>query len=439
MSTATVIEPPPRMREAVKESAATLPLADSPRLRLDFLDGLRGLAAFYVTIHHTVQLYMTERATPAPRWFAAYPYLIMGEYAVVMFIVLSGFCLMLPVARSEDGKLRGAFGGYMKRRAKRILPVYYVSLVVSLLLIAFVPGFARGDGEFWGLAFPAFDLKVILSHVFMLHALRPDTINAINPPMWSLGVEWLNYFLFPLLLLPVWRRLGNVALVVLATILSFTPYALWVVLNNPRGIVHNLGAVLHPADAGVNAGWYTLTWAHPWYMAMFAIGMAGAAMQYSSRRTRLDQRLLNLALHPVTTALATAFFALQFIPNTSLAHLPKPLRLIANVHNQRVPMDFIMGGLMILVILHCSHTTRPGAMWRALLQWRPALWLGSVSYSLYLFHVPVLVLLHRGLEAMHLSAYARLAALVGVGIPLTLLTAALSYRFLEKPMLSTGK
>src|SRR5690348_4264344 len=97
--------------------ASALPLA--PRVRLDFLDGLRGVAAFYVTVHHTVQLYMTDKADPPSRWFGLYPYLIMGEYAVVMFIVLSGFCLMLPVARTEDGQLRGAFSGYMRRRMKR--------------------------------------------------------------------------------------------------------------------------------------------------------------------------------------------------------------------------------------------------------------------------------------------------------------------------------
>ena len=44
------------------QDIAAAPSAAPARLRLDFLDGLRGLAAFYVVIHHSAQLYMTEKA-----------------------------------------------------------------------------------------------------------------------------------------------------------------------------------------------------------------------------------------------------------------------------------------------------------------------------------------------------------------------------------------
>lgn len=63
-----------------------------------------------------------------------------GHSAVATFIVLSGFSLMLPIARSSEETLKGGMLGYLKRRSLRILPPYYVALGLSLLLIALVPG-----------------------------------------------------------------------------------------------------------------------------------------------------------------------------------------------------------------------------------------------------------------------------------------------------------
>src|SRR5581483_5580771 len=78
-----------------------------------------------------------------------------GHDAVAVFIVLSGYCLMLPVVRG-GGELAGGFAGYISRRARRILPPYYVTLVVSLLLIWSVPALQRPSGTTWDDSLPAF-------------------------------------------------------------------------------------------------------------------------------------------------------------------------------------------------------------------------------------------------------------------------------------------
>ncbi len=59
-------------------------------------------------------------------------WLSWGQVAVDVFIVLSGYCLMLPVARA-GGALRGGPVGYMKRRARRILPPMLASLGVAMV------------------------------------------------------------------------------------------------------------------------------------------------------------------------------------------------------------------------------------------------------------------------------------------------------------------
>src|SRR4051812_10624228 len=93
--------------------------------RFDFLDGLRGLAALYVVLHHASQ------DVPAPMlrgWAAAARFLLRhGHFAVAVFIVLSGYCLMRPVARDASRQIRGGTLAYLRRRAWRILPPYYAA------------------------------------------------------------------------------------------------------------------------------------------------------------------------------------------------------------------------------------------------------------------------------------------------------------------------
>src|SRR4051812_41118914 len=79
-----------------------------------------------------------------------------GHEAVAIFIVLSGYCLMLPVARRGESQLKGGFGSYLGRRAFRILPPYFAALGLSLLLIASSATLRRASGTIWDDSLPAF-------------------------------------------------------------------------------------------------------------------------------------------------------------------------------------------------------------------------------------------------------------------------------------------
>jgi len=91
--------------EVLPAVSIALPANAPPgRVRLAFLDGLRGLSALYVTLFHL--------GAPAglPLGISlAWEWTHFGRSAVGVFIVLSGYSLMLPVARSADGRLRGGF------------------------------------------------------------------------------------------------------------------------------------------------------------------------------------------------------------------------------------------------------------------------------------------------------------------------------------------
>lgn len=99
------------------------------RFRLEYLDGLRGLAALYVVAHH-VGIHVSFMKLESPIARCLWRIFDAGSLAVTVFIALSGYCLMLPVVRRVDGSLPGGFLKYIGRRAKRILPPYYLAILV---------------------------------------------------------------------------------------------------------------------------------------------------------------------------------------------------------------------------------------------------------------------------------------------------------------------
>ena len=116
-----------------------------PRARFDYLDSLRALAALTVVVLHAVQQYglgLDDWGVASVRgWLGAgavdagivlaYERLVRWAFfAVQVFIIISGFSLMITVARSPDGRLGGGLRDFFARRARRILPPYYAALAL---------------------------------------------------------------------------------------------------------------------------------------------------------------------------------------------------------------------------------------------------------------------------------------------------------------------
>ncbi|MFL5860483.1 MAG: acyltransferase family protein, partial [Solirubrobacteraceae bacterium] len=100
------------------------------RQRLAGLDGIRGLAALYVVVNHVfLRAFPGYPAVHAPFWAG---WFIYGRFAVVVFIVLSGFSLGLSPAR-RGWRLQG-ISEFARRRARRILPAYWAALAFCLVV-----------------------------------------------------------------------------------------------------------------------------------------------------------------------------------------------------------------------------------------------------------------------------------------------------------------
>lgn len=175
--------------------------AATPALpHLKFIDGLRGAAALYVVLHHSCNLSFIGVTEPKGLFFLSW-----GHAAVTVFIAISGYCLALPVVRSNL-RLKGGAMRFYRKRARRILPPYYAALAMGIMLFVFVwtPSGAR-----IGLLSQPLIERALLTHLLMVHNWSPSLAYMFDGPLWSVAMEMQIYLLFPLMVV-VWRRFGTI-------------------------------------------------------------------------------------------------------------------------------------------------------------------------------------------------------------------------------------
>jgi len=362
-------------------------------LHLPYLDGLRAAASLYVVAFHA--MFGFSRASMTGRWRFLRPVFAYGHEAVAIFIVLSGYCLMLPALQRAPA-LTAPFGKFMRRRALRILPPYFAALGVSLALIGAVPRLRIASGTTWDDSLPAFDTGAIASHLLLVHNWFPEWKVQINGPLWSVATEWQIYFCFPLLLLPAWRRFGAVAALAVAAAAAYVPLLLFPVA----------------ADAAVS-----------WYLLLFAFGMAAAALGFSKEPAplRVGQRV---PWGVVSCVLWVACVILSLAAARVWFHV-KPLA------------DVLVGLAAATLLVHLANRweNRRGGLLLRLLESRTFVTLGGFSYSLYLTHLPVLALCKLAIDSFRLTPLVAAFTLLGVGGATSIVFAYAFYQLVERPSL----
>ncbi len=383
----------------------------APALHINFLDGLRGLAALYVVFFHFLDMDRDGLA----HWQLRLASLAQaGHSSVTLFIVLSGFSLMLPVARAADGTLKGGTAGFLKRRARRILPPYYAALALSLLGLLLTPAglaFLRGARDPLFLA--ELSAPAILTHLLLLHNLGTAWGHKINQALWSVATEWQIYFVLPFVLLPVWRRLGPWAMAAAGLALGVAPVVL-VAVNFP----------LIPEAI--------------WYIGSFALGAAGAVWAWRGlaeaplRPGLRRAALLGLAGGAVLYVLASKYVA---PPHTLVVDAGRS-------YLNGVLKDYLLSAMIACVLVYGTLARDLAASWRfaafRLLETRPLRTLGAFSYSLYLTHCVVLSQADGWIAARHVGPQEGFVLKAALGIPLAVACAYLFHLACEKPFMVTS-
>jgi peptidoglycan/LPS O-acetylase OafA/YrhL len=346
------------------------------RTRTAGLDGLRGLAALYVVLFHCWLLTFSGfPANHSPWWLG---WLLYGHLAVVFFFVLSGFSLGIPSA--GNGWRLGGIRRFARRRAWRILPAYWAALAFSLVIAwAVIPQPHSGPPT----------ARTLLVYGPLLQDLLRAPVP--NGAFWSIGVEAVLYLLFPLLLL-IRRRAG--AVVVLAAVTA------------PVVAV----GLLRPTGSPVNQ----LTGLTPLFIPLFAMGVVGAGVVAADERTR---RLP----WQWCAALAAAPVLLLMVLRGS----------VWTVDNYYW-IDLTVGPAIVLLFAAVA-TGRPRPLtW--LLASRPVRGLGRFSYSLYLVHLPIVLVVSRELTGPHVApGLPAFGVTLGVALPVSLATAWVFSRVFELP------
>ncbi len=354
-------------------------VAGHRRQRLAGLDGLRGLAALYVVVNHVfLRAFPGYPADHAPFWAG---WFIYGRFAVVVFIVLSGFSLALSPAR-HGWRLDG-ISRFAHRRARRILPAYWAALAFSLAvawLVVAQPGHGVPDAK-----------SVVVNGLLVQNIVGAPSPNAA---FWSMAVEAQLYLLFPLLLLMV-RRWSAVVMVATVTLVVAA-----VGIVGPHVARLDTFVIQSPPDLA----------------ALFAVGILSAGIVGASTARR-SWPWAWLALGAAAPVLATIWWQGSV---WTLDHL--------------FWVDLALGPA-IACLLAALATGRPGAAsLLRLLDARPMRNLGSSSYSLYLTHAPIVVVVYELVVAGRVSqgvpAFLVTLALV---LPLTIVFARVFASVFETP------
>lgn len=348
------------------------------------LDLLRAFAALTVLVYHQIAHWeWTDFPQSGPlAWFRA------GWMAVDVFFVISGFVIGLSAfGRAQAGP--GFRTGFLRARLARIVPLHWVTLVAFVVLVE--PALVQQTDFAWNLG----------AHLLFLHNLVPAWSGSIDGPNWSLGVE-MQFYLLMALAAPWLARMRPWRLLLGALAIAWAWRAgAW------------LATIPGPLDRA-----YFVQAQLPGMLDEFALGLLLARFVRSKAGIAA---LAGLAAHARLRWGLAALVALCWCGafQLYLAHD------FWEVGAMAVFFRTLLGTCAALtVILLCGWpAARLGAPTRA------ALYLGKISYGIYLWHLPVLFFLGAHTQLPPLTALL-------VAVPATIGLAAIGWHLVEAPALA---
>lgn len=333
------------------------------------IDGLRALAVLSVVIYH-----VSPQILPG------------GFLGVDIFFVISGYLISLIVFR-EQAAGTFSFADFYARRIRRLFPALAVVLLATIVFGAF----ALFADEYQRLGKHAASAIVFLLNFQLMGEAGYFDVASDSKPLlhlWSLSVEEQFYLVWPALLVVLGRVRWRIGLVIGILIVGSFAFAIYLASRNLDALY------FHP-------------------LARFWELLLGAALAYYHNRfginafpTRIDHPWMR---HLLSFVGLGAIFSAFFLFNGKAPH-PSILTLIP---------------LLGVVLLIASGGSAVAGRFLAL---KPMVWIGLISYPLYLWHWPLLSYI----RIMESGAPAK--ALLWIGAGAAVLLAALTYRFIEQPL-----
>ncbi|MGO4742711.1 acyltransferase family protein [Serratia quinivorans] len=358
------------------------------------LEGLRGLASFWVVLGHICILTSFH-----------FPILSDPAIGVDLFILLSGYLMAKNYVERKEKEPwtdRATFKKFWLRRFFRIAPLYYVLLILA---IAFGNYFGEARdiiGHFYNETqtnssrYSDSSFLNVFTHVTFLFGFLPNfSFNTVLPD-WSIGLEMQFYFLFPFIMLAV-MRLGFARACLAIILLCIIAKQLFSSYFSSFPMPSMILIKLH----------------------LFIAGM------FISEAIRAKK------LKYVVFALASAFISIYMQDSFN------KIRFLAEIG-------------MILMMAAILWPWGEGSRWNSTLRYprwlltnKISVLMGDVSYSVYLLHLlivlPVIAFLLSNTQFAGLPSIVRFITASAIILPVTYGIAALLYKFIEKPGIKLGK
>jgi peptidoglycan/LPS O-acetylase OafA/YrhL len=338
----------------------------APAYRPD-IDGLRALAVIAVILFHS-----------------RIPGFGGGYVGVDVFFVISGYLITQLLEVSREESTRRTLGAFYLRRMRRILPALLATCLVTAIVAVtlFSPDELINVGKY--LAATPVLLSNVATWTERSGYFEPDIQQLPLTHLWSISVEEHFYLIYPILLVAISRyRLPYRRLTLLVVAAASLALCVWASHHKP-------------------------------------------AANYFFAPTRAWELLLGATLAIGRTPRIGHRFATEGLAVASLLGIA----IVVHLYTEETPYPGTAAMLPCLAtaaLLATGSSPRP-ALVNRMLSWPPLVFVGLISYSLYLWHQPLLVFVN----------YYRVAPLTpaATAVPLvaTLLLAAASWRFIERPV-----
>jgi peptidoglycan/LPS O-acetylase OafA/YrhL len=356
------------------------------------LEAYRGIAALFIILFHA---YQHSRVLVEYIYQHSWVHLFFVNLDVVVacFFTLSGFLVFSPFVTSAvyQGEKKSS-RGFLIRRIIRIVPVYYLAILIVWSL------------RYVGQSEQRIDL---LQHLTFTHIFSAKHIFWTIGPAWSLANEFWFYVLIAVLspmlykLCSYTNNIFSRQLILMSSCFTLVMTSLiykWLV-----AFVWHLPETNYPAYFGPLA-----------VIDSFALGMTLAVIQQMVQRHYRLPSLLPIMLRFLGMALFVGSF-------------------IVRSQNQLVDVYFFtIGGLAFTFLLSSSVGWPEKILWKRVFSNRFLLHLGLVSYSLYLWHEPILIAMDR-LYPIYFQSVSLFPAGTILLVALSLMVATLSYWAVEYP------